>query len=106
MRAETTHRVAVTRLLRSDDEVKVAFAEREGSVERAAQAVEYRLPRVYEPRLVVEVVDGNEPAHSVRACHDPVVAPGPYGGVLGRPDLDAPPVNQHGEQRVQLQFSG
>src|SRR5207253_10024884 len=69
---------------------QAALPEGDRGVERVPQAVERRLTRVAEPRLLVEVVDRDEATAATPVCHPPVVAPAAHGRVLRHLDVEVP----------------
>ena len=73
-------------------------------VESAPQCLEHRLPRVSEPGLAVEVVDGDEAAPSLALGYEPVVAACADGRVLGSLDIEIPTVGQDAAQRAGLEL--
>ena len=65
---EPEHRLAAAGCDRRDDEREPGLTQRYRGVEGVAEAVEGRLPRVAEPGLGVEVVDGDKPRRPSRLC--------------------------------------
>ncbi|HEY8316963.1 MAG TPA: hypothetical protein VIG35_08875 [Gaiellaceae bacterium] len=87
---------------RCDDEVEAVVAERPRGVERAPQAVEDGVARGAEPRLLVEVVDGDEAARAGVVADEPVVAARAERDVLQCLDVETPAVDERARQRLEI----
>ncbi len=105
-RPDAPQRLAVRRAHRCDDEGETRVTEGGGGVERAAKAVECRVARVPQPRLLVEVVDGDECARAVCVPHDPVVAPGTERRVVGGDEAESPAVGERAGKAVGVELLG
>ena len=92
--SDPTQRLAVAREDRREHEAEAGVAEGDRAAECASQAIERRVASVSEPGLPVEVIDGDEAAHSRRVSGDPVVAPEPDRRIVDRLGVEAPPVGQ------------
>ena len=99
---EPAHRLAFARRHRRDHEAETAATKGVRGVETTCQALERGLPRVPEPPLLVEVVNGHESARSFGVDHDPVVAPGSDRCVLAGHGGEAPAVGKRLEKCTRL----
>ena len=104
LRPESTHRLAACRRDRRSHEAEAAVAKGNRRVECTSQAVERRVTRVPEPRLLVEVVRCDEAALSLEVLDDPVVAATPEWRVADGLDVETPTVSEEIDQRAALQL--
>ena len=103
--SDPPQRLAAARRDRRDDELEPGLPERDGGVEGAAERIAGGVARLPEPPLLVEVVDGDEPARAAGISGDPVIAPGADGRVLDRIGLEAPAVGQGLDHGVRLEVA-
>ena len=92
VRIEPAQRLPVACGERRDHEVQAGTPESDRGVEGALQTVERNVARIAEPRLLVEVVDGDETADAGLVRDLPVVAARAHRQVLGGVDVEVPAV--------------
>ena len=91
---DSAQRLAAAREDGRHDELQARVPERSGRVEGAAETLARGLAGLPEPLLLVEIVDGDEPALSAGVGHHPVVAPGSDSRIVGCLHGEAPAVGQ------------